>query len=301
MGSIKKAVIPAAGYGTRFLPVTKAIPKEMLPIIDVPSLELIVDECVSAGIDQICFLLGRNKDSIPDYFDRNIEVECALKKDLTNEKQIMLDAMNKFADKVEFVYIRQPEMRGTGKAVELCKSFVGNDPFAVLFGDDVIYSPEYPAIGQLIDAYDKTKATIVGVQELPDNLATKCGVVVYSEKIGRYMKLKGFKEKPPIEDLCKYSRYASLGRFILTSDIFDSIEQTRPAKNGEIYLPVAIEILSQQKDVFAYDFEGKRYDIGDKLGFLKANIEYALRDSTLSSQMSKYIKDLVINGYCDVD
>ncbi|MDR0697191.1 MAG: UTP--glucose-1-phosphate uridylyltransferase [Christensenellaceae bacterium] len=297
MSIIKKAVIPAAGFGTRFLPVTKTIPKEMLPIVDVPSLELIVDECVQSGITQICFLLGRNKDSIPDYFDRNIEIEIALQQNASPEKSLLLQSMNKYAGKVEFVYMRQPEMRGTAKAIELCQSFVGNEPFAVLYGDDVIYNPKEPVTKQLIEAYELTKSTIVGVQELKPSLATKCGVVVFSEKNGRYITLKGFKEKPSIEELPKYSCYASLGRFILTSDIFDSIKKTKPASSGEVYLPVSIEQLSKIKDVYAYEFDGERYDIGDKLGFLKANIEFALRNPILSDPLSEYLKDLVISDF----
>ncbi|MDR0752344.1 MAG: UTP--glucose-1-phosphate uridylyltransferase [Christensenellaceae bacterium] len=297
MSIVKKAVIPAAGFGTRFLPVTKTIPKEMLPIVDVPSLELIVDECVNSGITQICFLLGRNKDSIPDYFDRNIEIEIALQKNSSPEKSQLLQSMNKYSGVVEFVYIRQPQMLGTAKAIELCQTFVGHEPFAVLFGDDVIYNPKEPVTRQLINAYEQTKSTIVGVQKLPEHLATKCGVVVFESKQGRFLKLKAFKEKPSISDLPKYSCFASLGRFILTHEIFECIKRTSPAPNGEVYLPVSIEHLSKEKDVYAYEFEGIRYDIGDKLGFLTANIEYALRNPILSRQLSDYLKQLATHNF----
>jgi UTP--glucose-1-phosphate uridylyltransferase len=289
---VKKAIIPAAGYGTRFLPATKTIPKEMLPIVDVPSLELIVDECIQSGITEICILLTRNKGSIPNHFDRNIELEIALKKNITDERRRLLDLINKYTDKVSFVYIRQPEMKGTGRAIELCKSFVGNEPFAVLFGDDVIYNPSKPVIGQLISAYEKTGCTIVGVQELPAEKAIKCGVVVFSEIKGRFMLLRAFKEKPTLEELPKYSKFSSLGRFVLTPDIFESIKQTKTESNGELYLPVAIEILSKSQNVYAYDFEGVRYDIGDKFGFLKANIEFGLRHGDVKTELLEYLKKL---------
>lgn len=287
MQKVTRAIIPAAGYGTRFLPATKAMPKEMLPIVDVPSIQYIVEECVQSGITDVCIILGRNKNNIADHFDRNYEVESALKK---SGKYDEIKIMNGLADKVNICYIRQKEMQGTGKAIELCESFVKGEPFAVLFGDDVIYNNEYPVTKQLIDAYYTTRLSIVGVQPQPEKEATKYGVIVPGKIKGQYTEIKGFKEKPKIDELP--STLASLGRFVLTPDIFEYIKRTEPAKNGEVYLPTAIEMMAKDIGAFAYSFEGKRYDIGDKLGYIKANIEYALRKKELKSGLKKYLLEL---------
>ncbi|HHU43690.1 MAG: UTP--glucose-1-phosphate uridylyltransferase [Bacillota bacterium] len=287
---VTRAIIPAAGYGTRFLPATKAMPKEMLPIVDVPSIQYIVEECVQSGITDVCIILGRNKNNIADHFDRNFEVESALAK-LKKYEQIKI--MNELSDKVNICYIRQKEMLGTGKAIELCQSFVKGEPFAVLFGDDVMYNPEYPVTKQLIDAYETTGLTIVGVQPQPREEAIKYGVIVPGKVKGAYTKILGFKEKPKIDELP--STLASLGRFILTPDIFEYIRRTPPAKNGEVYLPTAIEMLAKDIGAFAFSFEGKRYDIGDKLGYIKANIEFALRKRELKNALKRYLRDLVKN------
>lgn len=285
---VTKAIIPAAGYGTRFLPATKAMPKEMLPIVDVPSIQYIVEECANSGITDVCIILGRNKNNIADHFDRNVEVEYALAK---NGKHNEIAKMNYLSEKVNIVYVRQKEMQGTGKAIELCKSFVGKEPFAVLFGDDVMYNPEYPVTKQLIDAYEKTGATIVGVQEQPREECPKYGVVVPGNVKGKYTELRGFKEKPKLEELP--SRLTSLGRFILTKEIFDYIAKTPAAPNGEVYLPTAIEMMAMDTPVYAYTFDGRRYDIGDKLGYIIANIEFALRNDDVNKGLKKYLKELV--------
>lgn len=288
MKQVRKAVIPAAGFGTRFLPATKAMPKEMLPIVDVPSIQYIVEECVLSGITNVCIILGRNKNNIADHFDRNIEVEYALAK---SGKTTEIDKMNALLDKVNICYIRQKEMLGTGMAIKLAQSFVGDQPFAVLFGDDVMYSPPTPVTKQLIDAYNTTGATIVGVQQQPKEECPKYGVVVPGSVKGRYTELLGFKEKPNINELP--SQLTSLGRFVLTSDIFHYIDKTPPAKSGEIYLPTAIELMAQELSVYAYDFEGQRYDIGDKLGYVKANIEYALRNEEIKDGLKKYLLEII--------
>ncbi len=288
MKQVTKAIIPAAGYGTRFLPATKAMPKEMLPIVDVPSIQYIVEECALSGITDVCIILGRNKNNIADHFDRNVEVEYAL---IKSGKLSDIEKMNKLSDKVNIVYVRQKEMRGTGKAIELCKSFVGNDPFAVLFGDDVMYNPENPVTAQLIKAYEQTGATIVGVQEQPREECPKYGVVVPGKVKGRYTEILGFKEKPKLEELP--SQLTSLGRFVLTPDIFEYIKETPAAPNGEVYLPTAIELMAKDMAVFAYSFEGRRYDIGDKLGYIIANIEYALRNGEINSGLKKYLKEII--------
>jgi len=288
MNKVKKAIIPAAGFGTRFLPTTKAVPKEMLPIVDVPTIQYIVEECVESGITDVCVILGRNKNAITDHFDRNIEVEHALMK---SGKHDDIQKMNSLLDKVNFVYVRQKEMLGTAKAIELCKSFVGNEPFAVLFGDDLMYSPNNPVTKQLISAYENTGASIVGVQEQPREECIKYGVVVAGKVKGKYTELLGFKEKPKLEELP--SQLTSLGRFILTPDIFDYIEKTPKAPSGEYYLPTAIELMSKDKCVYAYTFDGKRYDIGDKVGFISANVEYGLRSKEIGEGVKKYLKGII--------
>ncbi len=288
MKKVTKAIIPAAGYGTRFLPATKAMPKEMLPIVDVPSIQYIVEECAMSGITDVCIILGRNKNNIADHFDRNVEVEYALEK---SGKHNYIEKMNLLAEKVNIVYVRQREMKGTGKAIDICKSFVGNEPFAVLFGDDVMYNPTRPITKQLIEAYENTGSTIVGVQEQPKEECPKYGVVVPGKVKGNYTEIIGFKEKPKLEELP--SQLTSLGRFILTPDIFHYISITPPANNGEIYLPTAIELMAKDMPVYAYTFEGRRYDIGDKLGYIVANVEYALRNDEINDGLKKYLKELV--------
>lgn len=288
MKKVTKAIIPAAGYGTRFLPATKATPKEMLPIVDVPTIQYIVEECVNSGITDICIILGRNKECIPNHFDRNVEVEYALAKSGKNK---VIEKMNELTEKVNIVYVRQHEMLGTGKAIELCKSFVKDEPFAVLFGDDVIYNPEYPVTKQLMDAYENTGTTIVGVQMQPREECPKYGVVIPGKEKGKYTEIKGFIEKPKLEELP--SQLTSLGRFILTPEIFEYIKQTPAAPNGEVYMPTSIHYMSKDMPVYAYTFDGRRYDIGDKLGFVEANIEYALRNDELKEGLKKYLTELV--------
>lgn len=287
MKKVTKAIIPAAGYGTRFLPATKAMPKEMLPIVDVPSIQYIVEECAASGITDVCIILGRNKNNIADHFDRNVEVEYALAK---SGKYNEIEKMNYLSEKVNIVYVRQRAMRGTGKAIELCRSFVGDEPFAVLFGDDVMYNPSAPVTGQLIDAYENTGSTIVGVQEQPREECPKYGVVVPGKIKGKYTEIKGFKEKPKLEELP--SQLTSLGRFVLTPDIFGYIERTPAAPNGEVYLPTAIEMMAADAPVYAYTFDGRRYDIGDKLGYIVANVEFALRNPEINIGLKKYLKEV---------
>ncbi len=290
MTKVRKAIIPAAGYGTRFLPATKAMPKEMLPIVDVPSIEYIVEECVNSGITDICIILGRNKYSISDHFDVNFEISEQLKKKNSEQAKAMLALINKYKD-VNICYIRQREMLGTAKAVALCEFFAAGEPVAVLFGDDVMYNPDYPVLKQLIDAYEKTERTIVGVQEMPPEEAIKYGVIVPGQVKGKYAELKAFKEKPPLDQLP--STMTSLGRFVLAPDIFDFIRETPMAPSGEYYLPTAIELQAQATGAYAYNFDGRRYDIGDKLGYVIANIEYALRKDGIKEGLKTYLKDLV--------
>ncbi len=284
MKKISKAIIPAAGFGTRFLPITKAVPKEMLPILDRPSIDYVIEECLNSGITEICIVISRDKEAILNYLDTNTQLESVLAKAKNTEK---LALINKYKD-VKFTFVLQPQMLGTAKAIELCKSFTAGEPFAVLFPDDVIYNNQYPVTAQLIKAYETTRASIVGCQVLEPEEAVHYGVMSVVEQKGKYVLINGFQEKPSIENLA--SNITSLGRFVLTPDIFDYIEQTKPVKNGETYLPSSIDLLAKDVAVYAYIFDGERYDMGSKFGFLKANIEYALRDPLLRVQLINYIK-----------
>lgn len=284
MKKVTKAIIPAAGFGTRFLPITKSVPKEMLPILDKPSIDYVIEECVASGINDICIVISRGKEAILSYLDDNLTLERAL---IKADKQEKLALINRFKD-VKFTFVLQPEMNGTAKAVELCKSFTAQEPFAVLFPDDVIYNPEKPVTKQLIDAYETTGASVVGCQLLPKEEAVHYGVMDVVEQKGKYVLIKGFQEKPSIDSLL--SNITSLGRFVLTPEIYDYISKTKPVKNGEVYLPSAIDMLAKDTNVYAYVFDGCRYDMGSKFGFLKANIEFALRDPVLREQLVNFIK-----------
>ncbi|MDR2090083.1 MAG: UTP--glucose-1-phosphate uridylyltransferase, partial [Clostridiales bacterium] len=261
--TVRKAVIPAAGFGTRFLPVTKSVPKEMLPIVDKPAIQYIVEEAVESGIKEILIIIGRGKKCIEDHFDKNYELEDVLKR-FNRLGELKIVAMNEID--AEFTYVRQREMRGSGAAVGLAKSFAGSEPFAVLFGDDVIYNEGKPCIAQLIEAYEKTRLPVVGVQNVPDEIAMRCGVIKKGAVKGRYTEIKGIVEKPADKNGMP-SNLASLGRFVLTPDIFGAIERTA-LKNNEIFLTDAIDIVARETGAYAYEFEGKRYDLGDKTGFL---------------------------------
>lgn len=285
MKTVKKAIIPAGGFGTRLLPVTKAVPKEMLPVLDRPAIDFAVEECINSGITDICIVLSRGKEDIVKYFDVVPELEAAL---VRADKRNLLPVVNKFKGKVNVYFVFQPEMRGTGKAIELCREFIGNDPFAVLFPDDIIYNPQKAVTSQLVDAFMTTgSAAVVGVQNMPAEEATQYGVMDPIETKGRYTLIRGFKEKPSLNDMP--STLTSLGRFVLTPDIFDYIKRTKPVANGEVYLPSAIDIMSREQNVYAYEFEGIRYDIGSKFGFLQANIDFALRDNELREKLKKFI------------
>lgn len=291
MKKVTKAVIPCAGFGTRFLPITKSVPKEMLPIVDTPSLDLIVDECVNSGITDILIILGKNKKCIEDYFDYVPELEYILNK---NKKLKQLKVIKDVADKANFYYSRQKIMNGSAMAVLEAEAFVGDEPFAVVYGDDIVYTGDKtPAIGQLIEAHYKTGTTILGAQTVPSEEAIKYGVVFKGEEKGRYCQMKGIVEKPSLEELP--SNLASLGRYVLTPDVFDAIRQTKPCANGEVYLTDAINLLAKTVGVYAYDFEGRRYDTGDKFGYIQANIEYGLRHSEIKDELKNYIKELAKN------
>ena len=284
---VRKAIIPAAGLGTRFLPATKAQPKEMLPIVDKPTLQYIIEEAVDSGIEEILIITGRNKKSIEDHFDRSIELELELEKAGKNE---LLDEVRKISDMVNIHYIRQKEPKGLGHAIHCAKSFIGNEPFAVLLGDDIVYS-EKPCLKQMIEIYDEYKTTILGVQEVPNEDVNKYGIVDCKLIEDRVFKVKGLVEKPSLTDAP--SNIAILGRYIINPAIFEILENTSPGKGGEIQLTDGLKTLAQKEAMYAYNFIGQRYDVGDKQGFLKATVEFALRREDIKDAFMDYLRDLV--------
>lgn len=288
--SIKKAVIPAAGLGTRFLPATKAQPKEMLPIVDTPTIQFIVEEAVKSGIEDILIITGRNKRAIEDHFDRNMELENHLK---NKNKDEMLDSIRDISNMANIHYIRQKEPKGLGHAIYCAKSFVGNEPFAVLLGDDIVYSPLKPCLKQLIDIYKKYNKTVIGVQRVPVEEVCRYGIVSGLEVKGKLHNVKELVEKPQTE--LAPSNIAILGRYILMPEVFDILKSTQAGIGGEIQLTDALNEFNRTNVVYAYEFEGKRYDVGNKMGFLMATIEYALSRSDISSDFCEYLKYLVNN------
>ncbi|MFU7516449.1 UTP--glucose-1-phosphate uridylyltransferase GalU [Clostridium sp. HCS.1] len=285
---IKKAVIPAAGLGTRFLPATKAQPKEMLPIVDKPTIQYIIEECVQSGIEEILIVTGRNKKTIEDHFDKSVELELELE---NNGKQEMLEMVREISDMVDIHFIRQKEPRGLGDAIRYAESFVDNEPFAVLLADDIVYN-NTPCLSQLINCYNEYKTSILGVQEVNEENVSKYGIVDGIKIEDRIYKVKELIEKPSIENAP--SNIAILGRYIVTPKIFGILEKAKPGKGGEIQLTDALLKLLEEEEMYAYNFEGRRYDVGDKQGFLEANIEYALRNDDLKEKFEKYLNSLVV-------
>lgn len=284
---VKKAVIPAAGFGTRMLPITKSIPKEMLPIVDKPSISYIVEEAVASGITDILIIISRGKEAIENYFDRTPDLECSLEKSQKYEALEVVKGISKMAN---IYFIRQQEMKGLGHAVSCAESFVGNEPFAVLSGDDVIIG-EKPVCGQLIEAFDEYGLSVVGAKEMP------------KEEIGRYGSLKvenirnnifmctDMVEKPTPDKVL--SLYSILGRYVLTPDIFKILKNTPPGVGGEIQLTDAMKVLARSNGIIMVDFLGKRYDMGSKLGAMQANVQAALKHPEVSEQFKQYIKKVV--------
>ena len=285
---IRKAIIPAAGLGTRFLPATKAQPKEMLPIVDKPTLQYIIEECVASGIEEILIITGRNKKSIEDHFDRSVELEMELEK---SGKEEMLKMVREISDMVNIHFIRQKEPRGLGHAILCAKTFVGNEPFAVLLGDDVVYNDNKPCLKQLIDCYEEYKTSVLGVQTVEPQDVNKYGIVGGLHIEDRVYKVKNLIEKPAVEEAP--SNVAILGRYIITPQIFEILENTKPGKGNEIQLTDALLELIKHEAMYAYDFEGRRYDVGDKLGFLQATVEYALRKKELRDGFIEYLKTII--------
>ena len=285
---IKKAVIPAAGLGTRFLPATKAQPKEMLPIVDKPAIQYIVEEAVQSGIEDILIITGRNKRAIEDHFDRSVELELALEEKKDRE---LLNLVRNISGLANIHYIRQKEPKGLGHAIYCAKTFINNEPFAVLLGDDIVDSKTKPCLQQLIDIYNEYGTSIIGVQEVPKADVSKYGIVSGKMVDERLYKVNNLVEKPSIEDAP--SNIAILGRYIIEPEIFEILEHTKPGAGGEIQLTDALKELSTKQDVYAYIFEGRRHDIGNKLGFLQATVEFALKREDLKDAFIAYLRHLI--------
>ena len=291
---ITKAIIPAAGLGTRLLPATKAIPKEMLPIINVPAIQLIVEEAVKSGIKDILIVVSQTKNPIIDHFDYNYELQQRLIK--KNKKELAM-MIKKIGDIANIQFIRQKEPLGLGHAIKCGKIFCGNDPFAVILGDDVVKNlpNEKPALRQCIETFLKTNSRVVGIQKIKKELVNKYGIVIPKDKkkeVEKIFTLKGLIEKPSITKTI--SNYAILGRYVLTNDIFEALEKTKVDQSGEIQLTNALKILIKKgKKVSACQFTGKRYDLGSKIGFVSATIDYALDDPEIKNDIIKLIKDKV--------
>ncbi|MDF2592759.1 MAG: galU [Clostridia bacterium] len=286
---IKKAVIPAAGLGTRFLPATKAQPKEMLPIVDKPAIQYIIEEAVESGIEEILIITGRNKGAIEDHFDVSFEIETELKQKRKYELLQLVENISKLA---QIYYTRQKEPKGLGHALLCAKSFVGDEPFAVMLGDDIVDSA-VPCLKQVIGIFDKYQGSIIGVQEVPRLELNKYGIVSGTEIEKNVYFIKDLIEKPEIDKAP--SNMAILGRYIITPKIFKLLEDTKPGINGEVQLTDALKRLLEIEPIYAYMFDGKRYDIGDKLGFLKANIELALKQKDIREDFLSYLRHEISN------
>lgn len=294
MKKVRKAVIPAAGMGTRFLPATKSLPKEMLPIVDIPTIQLIIEEAVQSGIEDILIITSPSKHAIENHFDFNYELESRLEKSNKTKDVEMVRAIAKMCN---IHYIRQKEPLGLGHAILCAKSFIGDEPFAILLGDDIVVNDDNPALKQLIDAHEKTQSSVVGVQSVADEDVNKYGVIKLAnqdENNTRLHEMSGMVEKPKVEEAP--SNLAVLGRYVLTSTIFDILENQEPGKGNEIQLTDSIDKLMNTEKVYGYDFEGRRYDVGDKFGFIQATIDFALKRDELKEDVLSYMEDVVKNN-----
>jgi|LSQX01.2.fsa_nt_gb UTP--glucose-1-phosphate uridylyltransferase len=289
---VTKAVIPAAGLGTRVLPASKAVPKEMLNIVDKPAIQYLVEEAAAAGITDILIITNRNKHVIEDHFDYAFELEASLRGNPA--KKDLYDAVRDVADKANIYFVRQKETKGLAHAILKAEAFVGNEPFAVLYGDDVIINDEKPAIGQLIDAFEKYNKPVVGVNECSrEDIKKYCSLDVTHIE-GRIYDVHSIVEKPADDEIM--SLFAILGRNVLTPDIFDRIRATPPnAKSGEVYLTDTFSQMGIDNNLLCVDFEGKRYDMGDKFGIMEANVEVALNHPEIGDKFRNYLKDLAKN------
>ncbi|MGG3964931.1 UTP--glucose-1-phosphate uridylyltransferase GalU [Heyndrickxia faecalis] len=287
MKKVRKAIIPAAGLGTRFLPATKAMPKEMLPIVDKPTIQYIVEEAVESGIEDIIIVTGKGKRAIEDHFDNAWELEQNLAE---KGKFDLLDKVRYSSNLANIHYIRQKEPLGLGHAVWCARNFIGDEPFAVLLGDDIVQN-DPPCLKQLIDQYEETRSSVIGVQEVPEEETHRYGIIAPASKEGRRYQVDKFVEKP--KQGTAPSNLAIIGRYLLTPEIFMFLDKQEKGAGGEIQLTDAIQQLNQIQRVFAYQFEGKRYDVGEKLGFIQSQIEMALQDETISQDLLKIMKGII--------
>lgn len=286
---VKKAIIPAAGLGTRFLPATKSIPKEMLPIVDKPTIQYIVEEVIASGIEDVLIITGRNKGAIEEHFDRAIELEDNLDK---NHKEELLEEVRKISRMINIHTVRQKDPKGLGHAVYCAKSFVGNEPFAVLLGDDVVDSKK-PCLKQMLEVFDNYKSSILGVQAVARENVSKYGIVS-GQKLNEYIyRVDDLIEKPEIDKAP--TNIAILGRYILTPEIFNILENTKKGIGGEIQLTDGLKELCNIQNIYAYIFEGIRYDVGSKIGFLEATVDFALKREDLKDSFKEYLRNIDLN------
>ncbi|WP_110927047.1 UTP--glucose-1-phosphate uridylyltransferase GalU [Bacillus massiliglaciei] len=290
MSKIKKAIIPAAGLGTRFLPATKAMPKEMLPIVDKPTIQYIIEEAVAAGIEDIIIVTGKNKRAIEDHFDNALELEMSLE---NNGKYELLEKVRHSSNLANIHYIRQKEAKGLGHAVWSARKFISNEPFAVLLGDDIVQS-DMPSIKQLMDVYDETGSSVIGVQQVSPEDTHRYGIIDPVMQMDRKYEVKRFVEKP--KQGTAPSNLAIMGRYVLTPEIFDLLENQETGAGGEIQLTDAIQKLNEIQSVYAYDFEGERHDVGVVEGFVKTTLEFSLQNEELREEILDYIETL-LNKY----
>ena len=284
MSVIRKAIIPVAGFGTRFLPVTKSIPKEMIPVIDKPTIQYIIEEAVESGITDILLVTSKYKKSIEDYFDNFKELESVLESSKNYE---MLDMIKNISNMVNITFVRQKEQKGLGHAIYQGKTFVGNEPFCVLLGDDIVYNRDKPCLKQLIECYEEYGGSVLGVQEVKHEDVSKYGIVDGNKISENIYRVNNLIEKPSMEEAP--TNIAILGRYVISCKIFEHLEKENYGKNGEIQLTDSITNLISTEEVYAYKFQGTRYDIGDKVGYLKATIDYSLRDDKIKHIIKDYL------------
>ncbi len=287
MKKVKKAIIPAAGLGTRFLPATKAMPKEMLPIVDKPTIQYIVEEAVASGIEDIIIVTGKGKRAIEDHFDFAPELEQNL---LEKGKTDLLEKVRYSTNLADIHYIRQKEPKGLGHAVWCARNFIGDEPFAVLLGDDIVQS-ETPCLKQLINIFEETHSSVIGVQTVPTEETHRYGIIDPLQQNGRRYQVNDLVEKP--SQGTAPSNLAIMGRYVLTPEIFMFLDKQQTGAGGEIQLTDAMQELNQIQRVFAYDFEGKRFDVGEKIGFVKTTIDFALQNEELRDEVMEYLKGIV--------
>ena len=292
---IRKAVLPAAGLGTRFLPVTKAQPKEMLPIVDKPTIQYVVEEAAASGIEDIIIVTGRGKNAIEDHFDRSLELEIALER---KGKDGQLKEIQRISELASFCYVRQKEPLGLGHAILVARALVGNEPFAVLLGDDII-DAEVPCLRQMISAYDKYRSSIIAVQQVPREDTSSYGIIDHKPVEDSVYRIEDLVEKPTPDTAP--SDLAIIGRYILTPEIFDALEQTLPDEGGEIQLTNGLRILLRTQAIYGLAFRGRRYDAGSKLGFLKATVQFALKRPDLAPGFRSYLKTLDLDAVEEMD